>query len=64
MKKRDYILPAIKYVCEVSPLLLESVSEGVIGGGTGSDIDYGGVDVGGDGTPQAKTFEMRNVWEN
>ena len=63
--KQEYIEPDIKIEALDSTELLGG-STGVTGGGTASDIDYGGVD---DGTgtiiPEAKLqIQFADIWED
>ena len=65
--KREYIKPQITDILDLdTELLLSSVvdSSRVTGEGGKVDIDYGGIDTGGNKDPEAKKSTFYSVWDD
>jgi hypothetical protein len=65
--KREYIKPQITDILDLdTELLLSSVvdSSRVTGEGGNVDIDYGGIDTGGNKDPEAKKSTFYSVWDD
>ena len=65
--KKEYIEPQITYIKDVdTELLLGSGVDSSLVTGEGGDvnIDYGGIDTGGNKDPDAKKGTFHSVWED
>lgn len=65
--KKEYIEPQITYIKDVdTELLLGSGVDSSLVTGEGGDvnIDYGGIDTGGNKEPDAKKGTFHSVWED
>ena len=62
--KREYLEPQIKLILDMeAELLAGSLGGSVTGSGGDVEIDYGGVDTGGNKDPEAKPCVIYDPWE-
>lgn len=61
--KREYFEPQIKIFMDMEAELLAGSLGGSVTGGGDVEIDYGGVDTGGNKDPEAKPCTIYDAWE-